>query len=845
MPSRKPRGRASRAAAARPRELAADRLRWSCRLTRQDLSRADRDASLIGIIGQDRAIKALKLGIRLYGPGYNVFVCGLTGTGRATTVQQILNKIKGYCPLPPDRCYVHNFAKPDEPRLLSLPRGSGHQLRADMERFVRKIEPDVRRVLESEAHARRRERVAAKYEHEGDRLIERFERRAERQGFALKRVRDGETSRPELFPIIEGQAVAMSELDAMTSAGKLSRRKRQTIVSKHEELRLSLEGTARQSRDLLARMETEIAELERKDVRSVLQDRLDAVAGRHPGETRAIVSGFLREALDEVIAHLDLLKRVSLAGRASGVASPPTGGTVEPDEGEEGSDDRSKAAALLGRLGVNLVFDSRRHGDCPVIVETHPTYPRLFGYFEKSVDPSGHWTADFRHVRGGSLLAADGGYLVVTAEDLFSETEVWKQLKRTLTSRSLAILEEKTAGYVPTVTLKPQPIPIDVKVILIGHRDTYESLLEEEPDFKKIFKVFADFDQEMDLTPKNLRQYAAFVRKLCATESLGDPDPGAVAAIAEYGARRAGRQGKLSTRFGDIADVLREASYWKGRDGTGRRILARHVRSAIREARVRRSLPEDKLYEMIHQEQILIDVKGTRVGQVNGLVVEEVGGHAYGLPARITATVSPGTSGVINIEREARLSGSAHTKGVLIIGGFLRERFGASKPVTVTASLAFEQSYVGIDGDSASSTEVYALLSALSGIPIRQGIAVTGSVDQKGDIQPVGGINEKIEGFYKACADRGLRGDQGVVVPEANVGDLMLDEEVVEAVRRRRFHIVPVRRVEEGIEALTGVPAGRMDAEGRYPAGTVMALADERLALFNEAVRLYGAQPHL
>ncbi len=713
-----------------------------------------------------------------------------------------------------------------------------------MERFARKIEPDVRRVLESAAHSRRRERVAAKYEGEGDRLIERFERRAERQGFALKRVREGNTSRPELFPMIDGQAVAMSELETLAAAKKLSRTRHRALLRQHEELRQSLEATARQSRDLLARMEAAIGDLERKDVRGVLQERLDAIAGRLKGEAEATVGSFLREALDEVIAHLDLLKRVALAGRGR-EPIPEGGGTVEPDGSDDGADDRDRAASLLGRLEVNVVFDSRRHGDCPVVVETHPTYPRLFGYFEKSIDTSGHWTSDFRHVRGGSLLAADGGYLVVTAEDLFSESEVWKQLKRSLTSRSLAILEERSAAYMPTVTLKPQPIPIDVKVILIGHRDTYESLLQEEPDFRKIFKVFADFDQEMDLTPKNLRQYAAFVRKLCTAESLGDPDPAAIAAVAEHGARRAGRQGKLSTRFGDIADLLREASYWKSQDRSGRRILARHVRTAIRESRVRRSLPEDKLREMIRQEQIFIDVQGARVGQVNGLVVEEAGGYAYGLPARITATVSPGTSGVINIEREARLSGSAHTKGILIIGGFLRERFGASRPVTLTASLAFEQSYVGIDGDSASSTEVYALLSALSGIPIRQGIAVTGSVDQKGGIQPVGGINEKIEGFFKVCADRGLRGDQGVVVPEANVGDLMLDEEVVEAVRRRRFHIFPVRRVEEGIETLTGVPAGRMDAEGRYAAGTIMALADERLTLFNEAVRLYPAQPPL
>jgi len=839
MPSRKrPKPRAT-TAAGKPRELEASRLRWTCKLSREDISKADKDAPLIGIIGQDRAIKALKLGITLYGPGYNVFVCGITGTGRATTVQQILNRIKGYCPLPPDRCYVHNFAKPDEPRLLSLPRGSGSQLRTDMAKFIKKIEPEIRRVLESDAHGRKREKIVAKYEGEGDRLIERFERRAEKHGFALKRVRDGGTSRPELFPVVAGQAIPMAEFETLSNEGKISRKSRLAILKKHEELRQSLEGTARQSRDLLARMEAEMADLERKEIRAALQDRADAIVARHPASDGGSVRSFLNGVLDELIAHHDLLRRVCLT--AGPPAAAAAGGARASDDDDDTPSDRERLAAMLSRFEVNLIFDSRQHGDCPVVVETHPSYPRLFGYFEKTLDQSGHWTADFRHVRGGSLLAADGGYLVFTAEELFSEPEVWKQLKRTLTSRSLAILDEKTGSYVPSVTLKPQPIPIDVKVIMIGHRESYETLLENEPDFRKVFKVFADFDQEMDLNRKNLRQYAAFVRKVCAAEKLGELEPAAIAVVAEHGARKAGRQGKLSTRFGDIADVLREADYWKNQDGGGRRILARHVRTAIREARVRRSLAEDKMREMVKQELIFVDVTGSRVGQINGLVVEETGDHVFGLPARITATVSPGTTGIINIEREARLSGSTHTKGVLIIGGLLRERFGATKPVTLTASLAIEQSYGGIEGDSASSTEVYALLSALSGLPARQGIAVTGSVDQKGDIQPVGGINEKIEGFYKACVAKGIRSDQGVIVPRANIPDLMLDDEVVDAVRRGKFHIYPVSTVEEGIEILTGVAAGQRDADGRYPAGTVMGLVDERLDRFGEAVRRYSS----
>jgi ATP-dependent Lon protease len=812
----------SNGAAARKkfRELTASELRWSCEPSEYDLTVPETESRLIGIIGQDRAIRAMKMGIELYSPGYNVFVCGITGTGRTTTVKRILDNIKSSCPLPLDRCFVHNFRQPDKPRLIVLPRAKSREFRKEMSRFRKEMATAIQRILESDEHVKRREKILKRSEQEGDRLIEKFERRVEKEGFALKRVREGNISRPELFPMVGGQAVSMSDIEKLAQEKKLSETQVKTLGKRYQTLRGDLDVVARESRKILTKMENEIGALEREQVRAALEEPARAIIERHDSKA---IEGYLHEGINHVAERLEAFR------------PQPSSDTAKDGGSAEGALERQDILALFE---VNVVLDNTGREQCPVVVESLPTYRRLFGYFEREADRAGVWKSDYRKIRGGSLLQADGGYLVLNAEDLFSQRGVWQHLKRTLVNRTLEIVEEETPLQIPATSLTPEPIPINIKVILIGDNRTYYTLYNHDVDFRKIFKVFADFDFEMDLNRKTLRQYAAFVGKMCQDEGLGPFDPAAVAAVAEYGARKAGRQGKLTARFGEISDLLREADYWRRKEGDSR-VSAKHVRAATREAEQRSNMWEEKIREMIEKGIITIEVKGARTGQINGLTVHDTGAHMYGLPVRITAAAAPGDTGIINIEREAHLSGSTFDKGVLIIGGYFREVFGRNKPVTFAASVAFEQSYGGVDGDSASSSEIYALLSAISGVPLQQGIAVTGSVDQKGTVQPVGGINHKIEGFFEVCRLKGLTGEQGVMIPEGNVGDLMLKDEVVEAVRKKRFHIWPVKTVEEGVELLAGVPAGDRRKDGTFPEGTLYAMVDRRLTEIAEMVRKY------
>ena len=478
--------------------------------------------------------------------------------------------------------------------------------------------------------------------------------------------------------------------------------------------------------------------------------------------------------------------------------------------------------------GVNVLLAHTDDETPPVIFETTPTYANLFGTIQRNYDWRGSWTSDFMDLRGGSMLRADGGYLILYAFDVLTETGVWKTLKRTMNHGKLEIQPMELMFPLGNSGLKPEPIDLTVKVILIGDRDLYELFYTYEEEFRKIFKVRVEFDDEMPMADEVIMEFGGRLRKLCDDEGLCPFDRTAVAALIEDGVRKAGRRNKVTARFVDLADLAREACYAARQMGETP-VTGEHVRKATLAKVERHNLYETKLREIIDEGTLLVDTSGSRVGQVNGLSVLEIGGYMFGKPVRITATAALGKTGLINVEREANLSGRLHDKGMQIIAGYLRRVFAQDKPLSLSASICFEQSYSGVDGDSASSTEVYALLSALAGLPIRQDIAVTGSVNQQGDIQPIGGVNQKIEGFYDVCMLKGLTGTQGVIIPAANVEDLMLRDDVVQAVTAKKFHVLPVSTIEQGIEILTGVQAGARDAAGEFQPGTVLALTNDRL----------------
>jgi len=570
---------------------------------------------------------------------------------------------------------------------------------------------------------------------------------------------------------------------------------------------------------ILAReLSRELEELEREAVRSIVDGIIDEIKEQFKIPK---VHEYLDDVRKHILNNLHIFKAT-----AEQVKSVP----FSPEQKEE--------VDPFLPYRVNVILDNSEQEGVPVIIETTPTFSNIFGTIEKVYDSRGFWRTDFTKIKAGSILKADGGYLVLNARDALSEPGVWKALKRTLMYRKLEIQPMDVFFQISSISLKPEPIEINTKIIMLGDPELYHLLYEYDEDFQKIFKIKADFDFEMDLNDEAIIQYAKFIRKICRDENLRPFEREAIGKVVEFAVRQAGRRDKITTRFSTIADLIREADYWARVDGSNQ-VKPSHVQKAIQESFERRKMIEDKIKEMISKGVILVDVTGERVGQVNGLTIYEIGDYRFGRPVRITASVSMGRAGIINIERESNLSGRIHDKGVLILAGYLREKYAQDKPLTLSASICFEQSYSGIDGDSASSTELYALLSALSGLPIKQGIAVTGSVNQKGDIQPIGGVNEKIEGFFDVCKAKGLTGEQGVIIPKKNVDDLMLRDDVVEAVKKGLFHIYPVETIDEGIEILTGVKAGKRLKDGKFEPGTVNYLVDKRLREISKGLKKF------
>jgi predicted ATP-dependent protease len=797
--------------------LPPEKLRWRCEPSRLPFETTAQAEPREGFIGQERALRALKMGVELSAPGYNVFVCGLAGTSRGGTIAHMIEELHPLIKPSLDRCYVNNFKIADRPRLLSLPRGQANSFKKDMQAGIDFLRRRIPQVFEGEPFQRQKGRIVERFTVREKELMDDFTRRIAREQFALGHMQVGAVALPEIFPVLEGQMVPIEDISKMVHEGKLDSPVAEEIERKYEQFRQEFTVVYRKTLTLSRELASELSYLEQEAASVLVDGVIEELKEKYPGTS---VSEYLEEVRHHLLDNLDPFKEREGEPEQEGAAEPPEGAQKLP-----GMTDRDPFRVY----GVNVILAHSDGEGSPVIFETTPTYANLFGTIQRTYDTRGGWTSDFMDLRGGSLLRADGGFLIMYSLEALSEAGVWRALKRTLNHNRLEIQPLEMFYPFGGSALKPEAVEINVKVILIGDRDLYELLYEYEEDFRKIFKVRVEFDEEMHMSDGVIAEYAGRLRALSEKEGLAPLDRGAFAAILEYGVRQAGRRNKVTARFVDIADLAREAHYIAKAAGDTV-VRAAHVRTALSAKMERHNLIETRIREMIQEGTLLVDLEGARVGQVNGLSVLEIGGYSFGKPVRITATAALGKSGVINIERESNLSGRFHDKGVHIISGYLRSRFAQDKPLSLAASICFEQSYSGVDGDSASSTEIYALISALAELPLRQDVAVTGSMNQQGDIQAIGGVNEKIEGFFDVCRTKGLSGTQGVLIPAANVEDLMLREDVLEAVAAKKFHIWPVAKVEEGIEILTGMMAGCRNGDGSFQRGTIFAQVNERLS---------------
>ncbi len=786
------------------RKATAEEVRAVCRWEEISSATTEMIKPLEAIIGQERAVKALEFGLGIEAQGFNIFVAGLPGTGKNTAVQSFLESVAATKPVPPDWCYVYNFREPYRPRVLKLPPGYGRKLAGEMRNFLKQVRQEIPRLFKSDEYAKRREETTAQYARERNALLSRLDEEAGAAGFVIQIGPTGIF----IIPAVNGKPLKAEEFDALPEA------RQKEILERREKIEELVGTTLREVQKVDRQAQEALKELDRQ----VAGRALDLLLG----ELKASYSSFpdVLSYLDAV--YTDILDSLPLFRHESGEEQQKA-----PWQQQENP---------FRKYEVNVLVDNSETRGAPVVVELSPTYSNLFGTIEKEAQ-FGALITDFTLIRAGSLHRANGGYLVVAAEELFRNAFSWDGLKRALRDR-LGVIEDplERLGFLATKSLRPEPIPLDLKVILLGDSFLYSLLYHFDPDFRELFKVKAEFGVWMERTPENVQKYAAFFATLCQKENLLHLDASAVAKLVEYGSRLAGAQELLSTRFAEIADLAREACFYAQQEGAPY-VTAAHVSRAAAEKLYRSNLIQQMIQDAIRKNTILLDLHGKKVGQVNGLSIISLGDLDFGKPTRITATVAAGREGVIDIEREARLGGRIHTKGVLILTGYLAERYHLETPFSLSARLVFEQSYEGVEGDSASCAELFALLSALSGIPLRQNLAVTGSVNQKGEVQPVGGINEKIEGFYDICRLKGLTGDQGVLIPAGNLRNLMLREDVVEAVREGKFHVYLISTVDEGLEILTGMPAGERLPDGSFPPGTVHAAVAARLKALAEQVR--------
>jgi lon-related putative ATP-dependent protease len=762
------------------------------------------------LVAQDRAIQALTFGLRMGNPGFNIYVAGINETGLSELARSYVEKVAEDTThhQPYDCCYVHNFRNPDRPSGIELQKGKGPEFKRDMAELLDELKMQIPKVFESEPYISQKEEVIQAFNKDRKDVFQELDKKVRENGFLLQ----SDQSLMMVVPAKEdGTPLTPEDLS------KLAEEERKGLKNRSEELHKEMGDAMRRIQHSEQSVRRRLKDLDRKFVSQTVDALLETLKKKY--ESIKILQGYFADIREDIVQHIDDFRPKNEAA----TALPFTFPGAEPS---------------FTRYEVNILVDNSETKGAPVVIESNPSYTNLFGVVERKAQ-FGALLTDFTMIKSGAIHRANGGYLLIKALDLLKWPFSYEALKRALRNRKIEIEDPgEQFGLFTTKTIKPEPIPLRIKIVLMGNPFIYQILYNYDEDFKELFKVKAHLDVDVERNEERLKQFMHSTKALIERENLKDMHRSGVASLIEFSSELAGSQEKLSLKISDIADLLREADYWARSDNSDL-IEARHIQKTIDEKAYRCSLYEDHLHEMLKKDILKVSTTGRIVGQVNGLSIYDLGDYVFGRPSRITVNIALGKEGVVNLEREADLSGSIHTKGVMILAGYLKARFASDRPLSLSASICFEQSYGMVDGDSASGAELFALLSALSDVPVDQGVAVTGAVSQKGEILPVGGVTRKIEGFFDICEARELTGEQGVIIPEANVKDLMLKPKVIEAVKQGKFKIWAISRVEEGMEILTGQSAGICGPDGRYSKDSIFAKVNDRLTKLAEEARLY------
>jgi lon-related putative ATP-dependent protease len=784
-----------------------NQLTAECNLSSLSFADTGEITPLEGIIGQERAKKALEFGLKIKSDGYNIFVTGISGTGRTTSVEQAVRKTAAEQKVPDDWCYIYNFANPDTPQTLCFPAGKAIIFHKDMDNLLKELVVDLPKAFESQIYTEHKNQIIKKLQSKRTDLFDQLEKSAKDAGFQIKKSPAGIA----FIPAPEGKPLNEEDMEHLTDKAKEEIREKQEILYGH------LTEILRKVRKDEKAAKEELENLDKQTARYTVQPKIEELKEKY--KDLPDVLDYLKNVEKDTVENVDDFKEQKEQEVLPGLKMP-------------------EKQPPFYKYKVNVLIDNSQVKGAPVIKETNPTPYNLSGRIEYKPQ-FGAMITDFTMIKPGALHRANGGYLIIQSLDVLKNYFSWETLKRAIKDKEIAIEDlNEQFRLINTPTLRPQPISLKVKIILIGEPMIYYLLYSYDEDFKKLFKVKGDFSTVMDRDKKGIQDYSSFVSKICTDEKLKHFKKEAVGKLIEYGSRVAEDQKKLTTRFIEIADLIREANFWAETDNS-KLVEAKHIKKALEEKVYRSNLLEKRIGDLIQEGTIMVDTDGEKIGQINGLSYLKSGDYAFGKPTKITAKVYIGKNGMVNIDREVKLAGTIHNKGFMILNGYLGQKYANNAPLVFSASVCFEQLYEEIEGDSASSTELYVLLSSLADMPIKQNIAVTGSVNQNGEVQPVGGINEKIEGFYYTCKSKRLTGKQGVIIPEKNIKHLLLNDEIRKEIKKGNFHVWSVKTIDEGIEILTGKPAGKIKKDGTYPKGTVNYKVAKKLKELTEKFTQY------